>query len=174
MVRTNHVILLRKDPFPICFPFTLKQKAGVFKLLRFWRAVTNICVFGGQFFFRISLDVRPKRCRYKAAFSNFSGSSVGGAVNLNTEIGKLNYVFVISHKINAWLSMVVVNLKEILFAWATRCSFLVTAPFSKSAWLLYKWLLYTLCSVSVTEKGEVFIWGKGRAGRLGHGDTRDR
>ena len=35
MVRTNHVILLRKDPFPICFPFTLKQKAGVFKLLRF-------------------------------------------------------------------------------------------------------------------------------------------
>ena len=31
-----------------------------------------------------------------------------------------------------------------------------------------------LCCLSVTETGEVFIWGKGRAGRLGHGDTRDR
>ena len=30
------------------------------------------------------------------------------------------------------------------------------------------------CRFSVTETGEVFIWGKGRAGRLGHGDTRDR
>jgi len=26
----------------------------------------------------------------------------------------------------------------------------------------------------VTEAGEVFTWGKGKAGRLGHGDTRDR
>jgi len=29
-------------------------------------------------------------------------------------------------------------------------------------------------TAAVTETGEVFIWGKGRAGRLGHGDTRDR
>lgn len=156
------------------FSIYTETKSRRFQITPVLKSVYQHLCFRWTIFFRISLDVRPKRCRYKAAFSNFSGSSVGGAVNLNTEIGKLNYVFVISHKINAWLSMVVVNLKEILFAWATRCSFLVTAPFSKSAWLLYKWLLYTLCSVSVTEKGEVFIWGKGRAGRLGHGDTRDR
>lgn len=28
--------------------------------------------------------------------------------------------------------------------------------------------------IAFTEHGEVFTWGKGKAGRLGHGDTRDR
>ena len=27
---------------------------------------------------------------------------------------------------------------------------------------------------SFSESGEIFTWGKGKAGRLGHGDTRDR
>lgn len=29
-------------------------------------------------------------------------------------------------------------------------------------------------TAAVTESGEIFTWGKGKAGRLGHGDTRDR